>query len=264
MPTHQSPAVATPDLGALRAVLAQTPESESIVKRIEAFASDLVTAAGDNLASLAVFGGIARGRYRPERSDVNVLVVLERAGTPELRAIGPALQAAWRSIRVEPMILTASHVAATARVFPTKFLDIKESHVRLAGRDVLSALDVPRERIIWRVEQELRNMAIRLRRRLAVAGGDSVVMARDHDAAARPLAIELSWLLRMRGDAVPAEDRTAAIFRAAAGIPGVDVAALDELAALRQDPGPRPGLDELCGRVISTISAAADAAARTV
>lgn len=251
------------ELPALRAVLAKTPQGEEVAARMAAFCGELAAAAGSNLASLVVFGGIARGRYRPERSDVNVLVVLEKAGAGELQAIGAALVGGWRAIRVEPMILTVDQIASAARAFPTKFLDIKEKHLRLAGRDVLAGLEVPRERILWRVEQELQNLSIRLRRRVAVADGDDALLARELAEIARPLAIELAWLLRMRGGAVPGEDRTAEIFRAAAQAFGLDGAALEELAGLRQNPRARAGLAGLGERVIGAMVTSAALAATT-
>ena len=48
------------------------------------------------LAGLLVYGGLARGRYRPGKSDVNVVVVLREAGAAALAAIAPALRTAGR------------------------------------------------------------------------------------------------------------------------------------------------------------------------
>src|SRR5262249_27175866 len=93
---------------------------------------ELANAAGQNFAGLILFGGLARGRYRPGKSDVNVLVLLHEASANALTAIAPALQTAWRAAGVEPMLLTPGEVPRAAQAFPTKFLDIKNHHVVLA------------------------------------------------------------------------------------------------------------------------------------
>ena len=47
--------------------------------------AELQTAAGQNLAGLILYGGLARGRFRPGKSDVNVVVLL-RDATPSALA----------------------------------------------------------------------------------------------------------------------------------------------------------------------------------
>src|SRR5580693_1149298 len=103
-----------------------------ITAAIDKLTDALSRAAGPNLAGLILYGGLARGRFRPGNSDVNVVVLLHDASFSALIEIAPALQAARRSAGVEPMILTLREVSEAADVFPTKFLDIKRYHVVLA------------------------------------------------------------------------------------------------------------------------------------
>jgi len=93
---------------------------------------DLARAAGPNLTSLVLYGSLARGRYRPRESDVNLLIVLEDASARGLAAIAPALRAAFRAARVEPLIVAARELARAAEAFPTKLLDVKAHHLVLA------------------------------------------------------------------------------------------------------------------------------------
>src|SRR5581483_2404326 len=94
---------------------------------------ELGRAAGGNLKGLLLYGGVARGRYRPGRSDINLVVLLADMSVAALQAIAPALRAAWRAARVEPILLKPEEVPATTAAFATKFLDIKEHHIVLAG-----------------------------------------------------------------------------------------------------------------------------------
>lgn len=87
------------------------------------FRDDLVRAAGKNLAGLILYGGLARGRFRPGRSDVNVIVLLQELSVPALTAVAPVLRADWREAAVEPMVLTPAEVRQAAAAFATKFLE---------------------------------------------------------------------------------------------------------------------------------------------
>jgi len=219
---------------------------------------ELRAAAGANLAALVVYGGLARGRFRPGRSDVNVVVVLRDASAVSLAAIAPALQAAWRTAAVEPMILTPAEIGPAVDVFPTKFLDIKRHHLVLVGDDPFASLDASPEHVRLRVKQELHNLLMRLRRRYLAAAGDRAELMLAVADVTRPLALVLADLLRLTGKEEPADDRSAGIFEAAAAAFGLECAVLARLAALRQDPGRSEDLDGLSGGVLKAIATAAE------
>jgi hypothetical protein len=225
---------------------------------LDSFRAELAQAAGPNLAGLLLYGGLARGRYHPGRSDVNVVVLLHDVSAAALAAVAPVLRAAWRALRVEPMLLTPAEVPASAEAFPTKFLDIQRHHVVLAGDDPFAALAVSRERLRAAVEQSLRNLALRLRRRFVAVADQPRVVAALLASVTRPLAIELESLLRLAGQEVPAEDRTVAVFAAAAAAFGLDGEALAQLAALRRGEPPPADLPGLCSRVLAAVARAAD------
>ena len=115
---------------------------EAVAVPLRDLKESLASAAGSNLAALVLYGGLARGRYRPGKSDINVLVLLRDGSKDSLAAIAPALQAAWRKDLVEPMVFTAAELPQVAAEFPVKFLDIKGSHIVLAGEDLLTGLTV--------------------------------------------------------------------------------------------------------------------------
>jgi hypothetical protein len=221
---------------------------------------ELLRAAGTNLAGLLLYGGLARGRYRPGKSDVNVVVLLRDVSARSLAAIAPALRAAWRAVRVEPFLLTPDEVRLAADVFPDKFLDIKEHHLVLTGEDPFAQLEIAPEHLRLRVEQALRNLALRFRRRYLVIGDDPAALTLTLADLARPFALELGALLRLAGKEAPAEDRTAALFEAAAQAFELDREALLRLADLRAGTRPGEGVSELAARVLESMRRAADVA----
>src|SRR5215831_3177906 len=176
-------------------------------------------AAGDNLVALVLYGGLARGRYRGPRSNVDLAVVLEDASPERVAEITPLLMAAWRAAHVDAWILAQAEIPRLAEVFPTKLLDIRDHHLLLHGEDVFADLEIDRRLLRLRVEQELTNLSLRLRRTLVTLAADPASAAVSLATTARP---------------VPEEDRSAAIFAAAAEAFDLDAGALETLASLRQ------------------------------
>jgi hypothetical protein len=223
---------------------------------------DLVRAAGKNLAGLILYGGLARGRYRPGKSDVNIVLLLHEASAPALAAVAPVLQAAWRAAGVVPLILTPTEVPHTVELFPTKFLDIQRHHLVLLGEDAFAGLEISRQHVRRHVRQELRNLLLRLRRRYVAAGSDRAALTRLVAGTVRPFALELSTLLWLADQKAPAEDHSAAIFEASAAAFGFDPQPLARLAALRHNPQPADDLPALYAALLDAVARAADVADR--
>lgn len=183
---------------------------------LDRLCTGLTTAAGANLHGLLLFGSLARGRFVEDRSDVNVVVVLEDAGADRLSAIAPALRTAFRAARVEPLIITAAEVRGAADVFPTKFLDIQAHHVVLLGKSPFDGLTIAREHLRLRVEQELRNLALRLRRRFITLHEEPASLTGALEDVRSALEVELRHLLALAGKPAPKHDTPEATFAAAA------------------------------------------------
>jgi predicted nucleotidyltransferase len=220
---------------------------------LDRLCAELGRAAGNNLAGVVLYGGLARGRYRPGQSDINVVVLLREASCAALTAINPPLKAAWRAIRVEPFLMTPAEVPSAASVFSSKFLDIKSHHVLLTGEDPFAGLAISREDLRRDLRESLRNIRFRMRQRYFRLGEDAAELALALTAFARPLALETACLLHCAGEGLPDEDRSRAIFEAAAAAFGLDDDALQRLAALRQTPQVPPDAADLFGRVLAVL-----------
>lgn len=230
---------------------------------VKAGLRSLVTAlggdAGDAVAGLVVYGDVAKGRYRGG-GPVQVALLLHAATTASLERVAPALRDAWREVRVEPFLLTTSEVRAAADVFPTKLLDIQRHHVVLLGDDPFHDLVVDREHLRLRVEQELRNVSMRLRRIYVGSGRDAQRLRLELLDLLEPLAVSLAELLRLRGHAVP-DDAAPAVFAAAGKALDLDEGALAGLDALAAGSVPPAAtLNELFARLLATVARAADLA----
>lgn len=225
---------------------------------VSMLADELARAAGANLAGLILYGGLARGRYRTGKSDINLVVVLRDTSTESLATIAPILRAAWRAVRVEPFIVKVSEVPRLAEVFPTKVLDIQAHRVVLMGEDPFAGIEVSREQVRVRVEQGLCNLALRLRRRYLSIFDDPRSLASTLADAAVPLKIELAAMLQLSGKDEPSESTSAAVLEAAAVEFDLDREALSRMAAQRRDSNLPEDLTRLYDRVLTVIARATE------
>ncbi|MFL6233919.1 MAG: hypothetical protein ACJ76N_12360 [Thermoanaerobaculia bacterium] len=178
------------------------PEAE---KALEELVTQLREAAGPNLLGVALYGGLAKGRFTPGVSDVNVLIVLAEAGLERLLPLSPAVTRALRESRVIPFVVTSEDLRVSARLFPGKILDIRASHRVLWGDVHLDGLIVAPEDLRLRARQEIKNTELRLRLRAVERGGDPQALWRGLMASLPKIAVTLETLLRLDGVAVPVD-----------------------------------------------------------
>jgi predicted nucleotidyltransferase len=179
---------------------------------------------GADLVSILLTGGVARGDYRPGESDVNAIVVVRDITFAKLEAIAPAMQTVRYAARVEPTIMTEEEIAESGDAFPLLYDEVKRWHIVLVGTDPTTTTTVHDTHRRIRIEQELREAQIWLRRgvtdALGVREAIGGAIARKIRQVRRPLAA----LLAMRGLRFDADMHS--VLTCAGAAYGVDVTAL--------------------------------------
>ena len=137
---------------------------------IEAFCKVIQDIPNLGVKCIALYGSAARDDYRPRKSDINLLIVLERIDVPILKSVRNPVSRARRH-KVSPFFITEKDLRSSADVFPVKFLTIQEARKVLFGPDILGEIDIAREHIRLRCEQEIKNVLLRLRRYYIMRGG---------------------------------------------------------------------------------------------
>ena len=168
--------------------------------------------------AVVVYGSLAKGEWVEGRSDINV---------------------------------------AVADVFPIKMADIAASHDVLMGEDPFGAVQVERAHLRLRVEQELRNHLLRLRRVAVFSRGGAERLHEALRATARSLPLELGALLDVLG-----EPRGGDVYAAARGRLDLDGATLDAFAALKRDGGIPPDPEGLYAKALALLARAIELADR--
>jgi predicted nucleotidyltransferase len=208
------------------------PEIETA---LEALVVQLREAGGANLLGVALYGGLAKGRFTPGVSDVNVLIVVAEAGLERVLPLAPAITAALRDFRIVPFVVTPEDLRASARLFPGKIFDIEASHRVLWGDVHLAGIRVSAEDLLLRARQEIKNTELRLRLRAVERNGDPGALWRGLMGSLPKIAVTLETLLRLKGLSVPA-DRPG-ILRLARRELGIPPEQMEPFASLRRVDG---------------------------
>lgn len=128
---------------------------------------------GDGLLSVALYGSSVRGDFDPERSDVNVLMVVADTGPATLDRLAEPLQAARLAFRCAPFVIGREEICRSLDVYAVKFLEMQRAYEVLDGADPLAGLTMPPGAVRRESERELRNITFKLRRAYLALRPDS-------------------------------------------------------------------------------------------
>jgi predicted nucleotidyltransferase len=170
----------------------------NIRSRLEELAHTLQVQLGPNLVSLLVFGSGARGHWEEGRSDVDLVLVLKDPSPEKLLPIANTLSVARTAMRFEAVILQEDEIQRAADVFPLFYDDIRSCHLLLAGKDVFANLYISDAHRRVRIEQELREVQIRLRRAVVDSMGAPNTLAGAIERKIKQIRSPVHALLTLR------------------------------------------------------------------
>jgi hypothetical protein len=133
---------------------------------------------GDRLVSVILYGSAAAGDHQAKFSDFNILCVL-RAITPRELDEGEDIFRWWREQgSPSPLLLSEQEIANSTDSFAIEFLDIKQHHQLLHGKNLISGLVVDRSFYRAQVEHDLRAKLFRLRQKASGMLSDADLLRR--------------------------------------------------------------------------------------
>lgn len=201
--------------------------SENVKGRLDELVESLSKSLGKDLESVIVHGSAARGGWREGSSDVDLVIVLKDASREKLDSIANALQVARFAARIEAMVLASREVDRSADVFPLFYGDIVRHHVVVHGSDPFEKLDIGKHHIRLRVEQELREAQIRLRRAVIDGLGAENALRGAVARKVRQVRTPLHALLELKG--TTCDDDLASVLKKSTEIYGVSPGPLLEV-----------------------------------
>ena len=214
----------------------------------------LKSALGAQLVSVILYGSGATDDWDRDSSDLNVLCVLQRVSTDELRRAEPAMR--WWTGRQHPapLLLTEEEVRTSTDCFPMEFRDMQEHRRILHGPDVINGLTVDQKFYRAQVEHELRAKQLRLRQRAAEALKDTGRLQRLMTDSISTFCVLGRHALILQG-ATPHWSKREVV-KALEAASGSQLNALSEILAIRAErkQAPRPALAGLLERYLDDVA----------
>ena len=168
------------------------------------------------------------------------MIVLNEINTEILDIVGDALRKV-KSRKIALLTLSENDLVSSTDVFPIKFLNIKRNHKIYYGKDVMSSLEISKQNLRLRCEQEVKNLMLRLRQSYLSSGQNrnslSVLIKRAYGSLLR----DMSVIVEIKSGEIKSSEidiiNTYSTY-------GVDVKALLEIQSFKSDGLPN-NLDEL-------------------
>lgn len=154
------------------------------------FSDQLKDALGDQLKMIALYGSLARGDYKPETSNINILVISVSLNLDLIKRISPLVQKAKRDFRIFSLFLRDTEIRRLSELFPVKFFEIQKYHEIIFGEDLIKDIKLEWKFLKQRVRQELMNIQMRLRKSFLLG-------AQNRNSLTEPLRIYFPHLITL-------------------------------------------------------------------
>ena len=171
---------------------------------IQSLSSSLTESLSDNLVSVVLYGGMVKNAFIKETDRVKMMIVLKEVTISCLDKISEALISTKRARQIQLLTLTTSDLNTSTDVFPIKFLDMQQDYEVLSGDDVVKGLEVGRDNLRFRCEQEIKNLMLRLRA--------MYMQSRKNNEALQTMLLKGYYSFLQSGDAL-AELKTGKVYR---------------------------------------------------
>ena len=136
---------------------------ETLLNDLRSITTTLENNLGDILQSVVLYGGVAKNELVKDTDRVNLMVVLSEINLTTLNQVGDGLSGK-RSNQIHTTVLTKTDLGTSTDVFPIKYLDMQQDYEVLTGEDVVKDLEIGRDNLRLRCEQEIKNLMLKLRR----------------------------------------------------------------------------------------------------
>jgi len=133
----------------------------------------------ENLISILLYGSYVEGNYKQDSSDINVLIILSRAGFSDLEEFGKECKGLIKKYKITPLILRKSEFINSADVFPMEYMDLLERHTCIYGEDVTKELNLTNENLRHQLEFLLRGSVNSLRQLIVGSPGKYRVLGKN-------------------------------------------------------------------------------------
>jgi len=125
----------------------------------------------ENLASVLVYGSVARNSYNSKYSDINLLILLKENNPSSVINFGKSASSLIRKHKLTPLLMTETEFISSADVFPMEYNDIKDSYILVKGEDPVPKLELTDTNLRHQSESSLRGIINQIRQFIIASRG---------------------------------------------------------------------------------------------
>ena len=173
--------------------------------KLDELVRQLKLAYADALRSVVLFGSAVAGEHRANKSDYNVLVIVDALPLDRLRAVSAVSKAWAEDGNPPPMTFTTREWRSSADIFPMEYADILERHRVLYGTLPVDGLRVNPADLRLQVEHQTMGKLLQLRQAIMGAGGDTALQLEVLDKSLSTLMVIFRGFVRLHSQ-VPSQD----------------------------------------------------------
>jgi hypothetical protein len=200
--------------------------------KLAEFVNRAKAAALENLKAIVLYGSAVTGEFSAKHSDLNILCLVEHAGSGELEALHGAAEWWTHQGNPAPIVFTIDELRRSADVFSIELLDMKRHHRMLYGEDFLASVEIPMGFHRLQVERELRTDWLRLRQAILAAPNKKKVHLNIMLASLSAFCALFRHALLALGQPMPASKREAV--EAMTNLTGANPSAFQIMLDLRE------------------------------
>jgi len=173
------------------------------VEYAKAAVEDYKALYGSNLISVVLYGSAAGTDFNPEKSDINLLIVLSSMDIGQIsRSVD--IQTKYLSKRFSrPLFIDKEYICSSCDSYPMEFLDMKERYVLLCGEDILAAVSPKMEDLRLQVERELKGKWLHLIDEYTFACKDRKRLIQLTELSLKAFAPIFRALLKLKNASIP-------------------------------------------------------------
>jgi predicted nucleotidyltransferase len=126
---------------------------------------------GQSLVMVALYGSAVTGSWVKGISDINILIIVEKADPDLLHELAAKGGRVLKKYRFTPHILSRSELLSSADIFPAEYLELRSRMKLLYGENLFNQIELTKKNLRHQVESMLRG-AVQTLRQLILFSAD--------------------------------------------------------------------------------------------
>lgn len=188
---------------------------------LDGLVEQLRAAFGGDLRAVVLYGSAAAGEHIAKRSDLNVLVLVDRLDLDVLQREAAIARAWGEAGHPPPLTMTVEEWRSSSDIFPMEYADILERHRVLHGEPPFAGIAVNPRDLRLQLEHEAMGKLLQLRQGILAAGGDRRKLVQLLAGSLSTFMVIFRAVLRARGESPSTDYET--LSRQVAALTGVNV-----------------------------------------